>query len=293
MKINILITGATGNVGSEVIKSLLLQKKNKANDEINIIAAVRNINKAKRMLGEDVDYSQFDFENPSTFSSLKGIDKLFLVRPPEISNAKKYIKPVIDWAKSSGIKHIVFLSLIGVEKNYFVPHRKIETYIKQSGIPYTFLRAGFFMQNLETSHLNEIKINDEIFIPAGTGRTSFIDVRDIAEIAAKALTQSGHTNKAYDLTGKEAISYYDAAQLFSEILKREVKYKNPTVLEFIKRKKEENIPLPFILVMTALYTTARLGLAGRISHQAEILLGRPQISLEEYIRDHKSLWLRS
>src|SRR6056297_1635037 len=178
----ILITGATGNMGQETIRELL--KIN--NENLEIIAGVRNIAKAKKELSKfaGVKFRKFDFmDNQSMEISLNGINQVLLIRPPAISQVKEYILPFIKMVKMNAVEQIVFLSLQGVEKNPIVPHYKIEKYIKEADIPYTFLRPSFFMQNLSTTHRLEIKENNEIFIPAGNGRTNFIDVRDIAEVA--------------------------------------------------------------------------------------------------------------
>lgn len=277
------ITGATGNVGSEVIKYMNYGK-------FNVIAGVRNIKKAESLFNEEVRLSVFDFEDPSTYDSLKSADMLFLVRPPHISDAEKYIKPVIEAASKCKIEHIVFLSLLGAEKNSFVPHYKIEKYIKSSGIPYTFLRAGFFMQNLNTAHLEEIRDKREILVPAGKGKTSFIDVRDIAEIGARMFEDQIHYNKAYDLTGSEALDYYQVAEILTSVLGRKISYRNPSAINFLFSKLRSGMGFGQAFIMAAIYFTTRIGLACRITHDVSELLKRPPRTLDEYVKDYKSYW---
>lgn len=113
------------------------------------------------------------------------------MRPPDLAIPKKQIEPAILYAKSAGVEHIAFMSLLLAEKNSFVRHHKIEKLIVAPGVPYTFLRPSFFMQNLSTTHALEIKSMNEILVPAGRGKTSFIDVRDIAAVAVEALTKDG------------------------------------------------------------------------------------------------------
>lgn len=138
----ILVTGATGHVGKEVVKTLMQR-----NADFQVAT--------RRRESKGV---YFDFETPSSIKpALRGITKLFFLRLPHLADAKKYFQPVIDAAKEVGIKHIVFLSLLGVEKNAIVPHAKIEKIIKDSGIPYTFLRPSFFMQNLLSQHGDELR----------------------------------------------------------------------------------------------------------------------------------------
>jgi uncharacterized protein YbjT (DUF2867 family) len=281
----ILVTGATGNVGAEVVK-LLIQAGQPT------VAAVRNIEKARQLLGNEIEYTLFDFKQPQTYqSAFKGIKKLFLVRPPDISNVKKYVTPAIQAAKQAGVEHIVFLSLLGAEKNTIVPHYKIEQALMEVGIDWTFLRASFFMENLSTTHLEEIKERNEIFIPAGKGKTSFIDVGDIATVAVKALTEEGHRRQAYPLTGSEALDYFEVARQFSEVLGRPIHYANPSAISFGWRMFRNKMPLPLIVVMIAIYTTARLDRAGTVTPDIERLLGRPPTTLRQYIQAHKEVWL--
>ncbi|WP_339289937.1 SDR family oxidoreductase [Paenibacillus sp. FSL E2-0201] len=268
----ILVIGASGLVGSEVVKCLA-----------NSGAAYRVTSRRQGTM--DV---YLDFENPETFhQALSGVQKLFFVRPPELADAKRYFKPLIEAAVANNVQHIVFLSLLGAEKNPIVPHSKIEKLIIASKIPYTFLRPSFFMQNLYTQHGKELKEDREIFVPAGHGRTSFIDVRDIAEIAAKVLTQSGHENKGYSLTGSEALSYDEVARIISEETGVPVRYSNPSVRKFRARMKKSGIPSTFITVMIGIYFTAKIGLAKKVTPDLEQLLGRKPLTVRQFVRDYR------
>jgi len=149
------------------------------------------------------------------------------------------------------------------------------------------------MQNLSTTHRAEVRDQSEIFVPAGRGKTSFIDVRDLAEVAAKTLTEPGHTFKAYPLTGAEALGYEDVARHFTEILGRRVVYSNPSILRFIRAKRREGLPLAYILVMVGIYGTCKLGLAGTLTPDTERLLGRPPLTMRQFIADHREAWLKT
>jgi len=285
---NILITGATGNVGEELVKSLV-----KTNH--SVIVGVRDIEKAKEKFADNLDFIDIinlDFTRPDTHKeALKGIKKVFLVRPPQISNVKKFIFPFIDKALEEKIEHVVFLSLLGVERNPVVPHYKIEKYLEKSSIGYTFLRASFFMQNLNTTHCQDIREYNEIFLPAGNGKTSFIDVRDIAEVAVKVLTEEGHMKEAYSLTGKEAMDYYQVAEAFTRVLGRKIEYTSPSIFKFYRRMRNRGMDRGYVLIMIALYITARLGLAKKTTNTLENLLDREPISVEQYVSDYKQSWL--
>jgi uncharacterized protein YbjT (DUF2867 family) len=280
----ILVTGATGNVGAEVVR-LLCQ------DSQPVKVALRDCNAVNDAFSAEVERVHFDFEKPETFRpAFQDVSKLFLMRPPAVSETKQSINPALDAAKEAGVQQVVFLSIQGAEKNPVVPHAQIESYIQSIGLPYTFLRASFFMQNLSTTHQPDIKNYREIFVPAGSGRTSFIDVRDIAAVAAKTLTEAGHENQAYELTGDEALDYYEVAHIFTKVLGRSIIYTDPSILLFAFRMHQRGLKPAFILIMIAIYTTTRLGLAERVTEDTKKLLQREPISMEKFVEDYQSCW---
>ncbi|MBD2530991.1 SDR family oxidoreductase [Nostoc flagelliforme FACHB-838] len=280
----ILVTGATGNVGQEVFRLLLSQN-------CDVCAAVRNPNSAKQILGSNIQSVPFDFTKPDTFDrAFLQVNKLFLVRPPALNNVRQQIAPVLNAAKLAGVEHIVFLSILGAERNPFVPHSKIERYINQLGIRATFLRASFFMQNLNTIHREDIKARGELLMPAGNGKTSFIDVRDIAAVAVRTLIEDGHQGKAYPLTGTEALTYYEVADIFTSVLGKSIRY-NPSLLKFVRQMRLSGLPMDFVLIMIAIYTTARLGLAGNITSDTQQLLNRSPLTIRQYVEDYRQFWL--
>lgn len=280
---DILITGATGNVGAAIVNELHRQG-------IALRAGVRNPDIYPK--NEYVVPVHFDFAQRSTYeNALTGVRKVFLMRPPAIADTKSLINPFVDFAIEAGVEHVVFLSLLGAEDNRFVPHRAIEDHIVSRGISYTFLRAGFFMQNLNTTHRADIVERDELFMPAGNGKTSFIDIRDIAAVGALALVESGHANKAYSITGNEALDYYEAARIFSDVLRRRIRYANPSPWEFVWRWRKRRAPWTQILVMTGIYTITRLGRAATITTEVPRLLGRPAITFRQYVEDYQACWI--
>ncbi|MCU0491281.1 MAG: SDR family oxidoreductase [Chloroflexaceae bacterium] len=280
----LLVTGALGNVGAEVV--MALQRRGVA-----VRAADVNAAAIQQRFGPTVEAVPFDFAQPETFApAFAGVERMFLMRPPAISDVKRFIFPAIDAAQRAGVQQVVFLSLIGVEKNHIVPHYKVEQHILSVGMPYTFLRPSFFMQNLSTTHRAEIRDRNEIFVPAGRGATSFIDVRDIAAVGALAMAENGHANQAYALTGSEALTYSQVATQLSEVLGRTITYRKPGLLRFLLRQRAQGTPLAFTLVMAGIYTTARLGLAGGVTAEVQRLLGRPPITFRQFAKDFQASW---
>jgi len=283
---HILVTGATGTIGIEVARQIQAQG-------VPLVVGVRNPAKVTGTFGTGLPSVRFDFTDSTTFdSALSNVDRLFLMRPPAIANIKHDMAPFIAAAARAKLSQVVFLSLQGADHNTMVPHHAIEQCILQQKLPYTFLRPSFFMQNLSTTHVAEIRDRDEIFIPAGKGKTSFIDARDIAAVATKTLTESGHIDKGYELTSNDALSYYEIATILSEVLGRTITYRSPCALHFLLRKLREGTPIGMGVVMTALYTVARLGKAGGLTKDTETLLGRPPIAFRQFAEDNRALWAR-
>lgn len=280
----ILVIGATGNVGREVVKTIHRQG-------FKARATVLNKEDVTKVPEEADEIVFFEFGKPETFTeAFTGVKKMFLMRPPAISDIETYIKPVIDFAAENGVEHIAFLSLIGVEKKSYVPHYKVEQFMKASGVAYTFLRAGFFMQNLDTTHRIDIVEHDDIFIPAGDAKTAFVDARDLGAVAAHVLTTPGHENQAYDLTGQEALNYDEVAKIFTEVLGRKISYSSPSLLRFAHRMKKRGYPWGYVIVTSGLYLSTRRGAAEMIANDVQRLLGRDPIAMRQYVEDYVDVW---
>jgi uncharacterized protein YbjT (DUF2867 family) len=280
-----LVIGALGNAGTEVVKGLQARGR-------KVRAADIDEGKLRQRFGDSVEAVHFDFFRPETYeATFRGVEKMFLMRPPHITDVKRYVFPAIDAAKRAGVKYVVFLSLIGVEKVKFVPHYQVEQYLKEVNLQTTFLRCSFFMQNLNTTHGQEIKERNEIFVPVGKAETSFIDVRDIGAVTAVALTEEGHAGRNYDLTGSERLDYWSVAQIMSEVLGRNITYRNPNPLSFLIETVRRGIPLRYAVVMLGLYTSTRLGMAELITDQVERLTRHKPITFRQYVQDYRNAWM--
>ncbi|MBN2247688.1 MAG: SDR family oxidoreductase [Coriobacteriia bacterium] len=275
----ILVTGATGNVGAEVIRGLLERG-----------AKVRGATLAgDTRLPAGAESVLFDFEDPATFAAaLEGVDRVFLMRPPHMGDARAF-EPFLAAMRERGVRQVVFLSLLGVERNPVVPHHAIEKRLKASGLGWTMLRPSFFMQNLSTTHLADIRERGEIVVPAGGGRTSFIDVRDIAAAAVVALTDDGHLGRAYALTGSEALTYDECAAILTEVCDRPVRYTRVSSRAFARHMAALGHPGAFITVMRGIYLVARLRMAATITDELQVLIGREPTTFRQFAADNAVL----
>jgi uncharacterized protein YbjT (DUF2867 family) len=284
MASRILVTGATGSVGSEVVR--MLRER-----DHDVVAALRRPNRSGIRWGTEVERVRLDLMRPETFeAAFSDVDAVFLVRPTAMMKVDKQLGPVIEAARRLGVKHVVFLSLLGVDSNPEVPHYGIEKFLQSTGITYTFLRPGFFMQNLSTVHQGEIRDRDEVFIPAGLDKTSFIDARDLGSIAVKVLTEPGHENRIYRLAGDQVFDYYQVAELFSQVLGRQISYRNPSLFRFVNVLHRNGLPMNTILVMSSIYMTAQGGLAESATDDLPRLLGRDPITLKQFMEDYQACW---
>lgn len=281
----ILVTGATGNVGAEVVNALKLKGQE------TIATVDRQIDIKKFPANKAV---VFDFADSNTWEpALKDVDRVFLMRPPAIADVKTYLFPFIDLALKKGIKHIVFLSLQGVRFNPLTPHFKVEKYLMRKKAPYTFLRPNFFMQNLSTFYKIDIAEHDEIFLPAGKGRTAFVDVRDIGAAAAGVFTGSDHIGMAYTLSGSEPLDYYQVAEILSSELGRTITYQNPSVAKYIERLRENGSREKFIKVQKMLYFVVRHNFSSGTKSDITKLLGREPIAFKQFVHDYAHIWGKS
>ena len=286
-KKNVLITGATGNVGSEVINAL-----QKINHSLNIIAGVRNVDEeSKKLIDYNLGVVKFDFTDASTYAfALQDCDILFLLRPPQISDTQKYFKPLIEVAKACKVKHIIFLSVQGVEKSNIIPHHKIEKLILDSNIPFTFLRPAYFMQNFTTTLNSDLIQKKRIFLPAGNAKFTLVDVRDVGAVAAKIIVNTGmYTNQAYELTSNQALTFAEMAKKISDEIGEKVTFVSPNLLRFYVEKRKEKVAAMFILVLIMLHYFPRFQKQPATTSCVKDITGFEPLSFNQFLQDSKGL----
>lgn len=269
-----------GNVGSYVFKGLM-------NLGLTPIGTTSNPLQMSKS-----DLVHLDFLKHETFlEALKDVDGVFLMRPPHIGDPKDLF-PFIAAVKKQNVKLLVFLSLMGIEKNTIPPHYKIEKYIEEMKIPFCHIRPGFFMQNLSGTHSKEILNNDEIYIPASSSKCSFIDTQDIGDVIAKIFSDfESHQNLAYTITGSESLDYFQVADVMTKVLGRKIKYGNPALISFWSYMVwKRSFPVTFVNVMCALYVMTRFGAGEAITDDFEKIMKRKPRSFEEFAKENRDAW---
>ncbi len=277
----ILITSAPGNNANAVIRELT-----KAG--VRVRALLRNPNSAGEIKGPLVEVAVGDFLNPASLdAALRGVEKAFLI-PPTDPRSVEMQGNFIRAAKRAGTSHVVKLSVNGADVNSPVRvarwHGEGEKELEASGIPFTHLRPNAFMQNL-LGLAPTIVSQGEFYQPAADGKVSHIDVRDIAAVAAKALTENGHQGKTYVITGPEALSYDDVARKLSTALGRPVKYVNITPEDFKKSLLGWGIPEYMADGLNEFFAAIRAGYCAVVTNTVEEVAKRKPISLDDFVHD--------
>jgi uncharacterized protein YbjT (DUF2867 family) len=281
----VLVTGATGTVGNAVVEALLAAG-------VPVRAGAGNTERVRDRFGDRVHAVALDFTDPGTWTAFVGVRRMFLLRPPQLGKPKTQMLPSLEFARGAGVEQVVFLSLQGAEHNKVVPHAAVEDWLRRSGLEWTFVRASFFMQNLTTTHVADIRDRDEIVVPAGRGATAFVDALDVAEVAAAALINPDrHRNRAWTPTGPQALTYQQVAAELSTVLGRTISYRRPGVLRYARHAHGElGMPWGMVAVTTAIYTVARLGRAGGLTTDVQEVLARPPTTFADFAVREQRQW---
>lgn len=282
----VLVTGASGNVGKFVAQELLKMGE-------TIVCAGTSLERLRKIYAGKAECRYHDLTIIESFdAALEGVDRVFLMRPPQLGNPGD-LYAFIDRMKARNIELVSFLSLMGAENNPIPPHHKIEKTIEAAGIPYAHIRPGFFMQNLSGIHAEEIRHRDEILVPAGRSKTSFIDAADIGLAAALLLHQPAqYKNTAHTLTGPEALDYYQIADILSEVTGRRIRYSKPGFYRYRNYYiKTRGFDKAYVNVTVALYLMTRMGTAKKVSDGFYRLTGKQPRPFISFARENSAAFM--
>ncbi|MDX1513051.1 MAG: SDR family oxidoreductase [Gammaproteobacteria bacterium] len=279
----ILVMGATGTVGREVVTRLAGQG-----------ARVRAASRSPGMLAvpeDQVETISMDMRVPADLDrALEDVSKLFFLSPLDQS-MPELAALVAERARANGVRHVVRLSTFGVDYPRKITlgkvHGEVEKIIRASGLAWTFLRPNAFMQNFITYWGGSIRENNAFFIPQGQGRVSLIDVRDIADAAVAVLTAGSHEGRVYELTGPEALSNYDIADTLGRVLEREIRYQDIPLDDARGALAKQGMSEWMIEVIIELFEMSAADEASEVTGAFEELTGRPPIDFDSFVRDYR------
>jgi uncharacterized protein YbjT (DUF2867 family) len=283
----ILVTGATGNNGTEIVKRLA------AKAQVQVRAMVRNPDRASAIALPQVEIVEGDFDRPATLlGALAGVERAFLLTPSS-ERAQSQQIAFIDAAQQSGVTHIVKLSQFAADAHspvrFLRYHAAVEAALQASGMAYTLLRPNLYMQGL-LNFRSTIATQNAFYAAAGDAKVSAVDVRDIADVAVAALTESGHEGKIYELTGPQALTHAEMAEGLSEALGRRVEFVD--IPPEAMREALVGVGLPVWQAdgLVEDYAHYRRGEAAAVTSGVRDAIGKEPRSFDEFARDYAAMF---
>jgi uncharacterized protein YbjT (DUF2867 family) len=279
----ILVTGATGHVGSELVRLL-------AEQGAPARALVHSPDKAAPIQHLGLETALGDFEQPDTLDvAMKGCDQLFLLAPPTPRQPQQE-QHVIDAARRAGVGHVVKQSVpwAGADAPVVFSrwHGQIEEDLAQSGLAYTLLRPSSFMQNFLMS-AQQVADQGVLYGMFGEGRVAFIDARDIAAVAAELLTSPGHQGASYTLTGPEALSAAEVAERLAAATGRQVRSVDLGPDGYRQALAGAGMPGWLVDGVVEGNTMLAAGHGATVTDEVARLTGRPPRTFAQFAADHR------
>jgi uncharacterized protein YbjT (DUF2867 family) len=279
----ILITGATGTTGREVVEELRrLGAK-------GVRALVRDPARADFIRDAGFDTVAGDFERPETLgAALEGAERALLLTPPTPQTFEQQ-RAFVEAAVRAGVRHVVKLSAFGADadapEGFGKWHGQSEGLLKSSGLKWTMLRPNFFMQNL-LGQARQVAATGGIYQPVGAARASFVDARDIAAVAARTLTEEGHEGQTYTLTGPEALSYQDVAAKLSAAVGRGIDYVPISPEQFRAGALGAGLPEWLVSALERLNDIFAKGDAAVVTDDVRRVGRKEPNTFDQFARDH-------
>ena len=278
----IAITGATGQLGQLVIQHLL--KQTQAN---NIVALVRNVDKAAHLKAQGIELRHFDYDTPATLvPALEGIDRLLLISANEIGRRVPQHKAVIDAAITAKVPYIAYTSLLNADTSTLSiaeEHLQTEKLIQNSGLIYTLLRNSWYNENHLAGLTHNIETG-ELHGAAKGARISSATRNDFAEAAANVLVGLGHENKTYELAGSTSFNLSDLAVIISNVSGKTVNYINLSAADYQQGLLQAGLPEALANLIVEADIEAKKGALFNSSKDLENILKRPTTSIEDTVK---------
>lgn len=273
----ILVIGASGSVGSELVRILRA-------DGYGVRTATSRIPKDDSSVHVNLTTGE------GVAQAFEGVDKAFLISPSGYAEQDKILSPLIQEAKRRDLKKVVLMTALGANVSDAIPLRRAEIELETSGLKYNIIRPNWFMQNFNTYWIHGINTQRKIVLPVGDAKTSFIDTRDISAVAAKLLTTDRFDNRDFDLTGPEDLTHAEVAQAMSEIIGEKVTFEDgdPSVLK--KDLRAAGLTEDYASLLLSLLSYVKAGYNAGVKPTVKEILGRDPISFKKYLLDNRRFW---
>lgn len=279
-----LVIGASGTVGSQIVQSLV-------RDGLDVRATTHRKEAVGRKDGVERVYLDLA-TGEGIAQAFEGVDRAFVLAPPGYADHYKLLSPLVAEARRRKLDKVVLMTAMGANAAD-TPFRRVEQELEGSGLRYNIIRPNWFMQNFNTFWLAGIRDQGKIQLPVGTAKASFIDARDIADVATRLLVADGVDNRDFDLTGPAALDHGAVARILSETTGRKVAYEEiePDVLR--KGLLAGGVPADYTEFLLAILGFLKEGYAERTTTAVRELIGRDPLPFERYARDHRAAWTQA
>lgn len=274
----VLVVGASGKVGSEIITQLKKQGFRTRATTSKSVQASSELVQVDLATGKGIK------------EAFEGVDRAFFLSPPGYADQYAMLAPLIQEAKRRGLKKTVLMTAMGANANDATPFRKAEIELEKSGLNYNIIRPNWFLQNFNTFWIQGINEQNKILLPAGTAKVSFIDARDISAVATKLLVSDEFANKDFDLTGSEAVDHNQVAQALAKVAGRKIEYKEIKPEELKASLLKVGAPEDYVNFLVMIFGFLREGYNAKVTSSVQEITGRQPLSLTQYANDFKNSW---
>jgi uncharacterized protein YbjT (DUF2867 family) len=273
----ILVVGANGTVASEVVRLLRARGQ-------EVLAGTSRAPTRP-------DQVQLDLvRGTGVAEAVARASAAFVFAPPGHVDQHALIAPFVDQAKRHGLRKVVLMSAMGADADANAPLRRAELHLEQSGLRWNTIRPNWFMQNFHTFWLTGIREQGKILLPVGNAKGSFIDARDIAAVAAELLLRSDRDDRAFDLTGSEALDHDQVAVLLSRAAGRTITYQDIPPAAMRDGLLAAGLPAAYAEFLLVILGFFKAGYSERIADAVQTVTGKPPIRFAQYAQDHRAHW---
>lgn len=273
-----LVIGASGTVGSELARLLSAQGQ--------------DVRRATSRPATQPGQVQLDLTTGQGLAqAFEGVDRAFLLAPPGHARQDLLLKPLIDEARTRGLRRVVLMSAMGANADEAAPLRQAELHLERSGLAWNVIRPNWFMQNFNTFWLQGITTQGKIFLPVGQARGSFIDARDIAAVAASLLSREDLAHRDFDLTGAEALDHDEVAAVLSRETGRTIGFQDIPPAAMLDGLLGAGLPRDYAEFLVLILGFFKAGYAERTTDAVQAITGRAPRGFAAYAKDYRSAWL--